>query len=564
MSMEATAPPHRRVNHARATPGDELSWRPLQRSTRSAVALALGVTIFYMVFLLNPAYRGTPWLWVLVLLAEGTTVCNALAMWWTVLAYQPQPDPPEVYAWRRLLATGALTPSVDVFITVYGEPLEIVVETIRAARDMRVAHETWVLDDGDSDELRSTCAREGVRYLRRREHTHAKAGNVNAALRRTGGEFVVILDADHVPSPDFLVRALPHMHDPLVAFVQTPQAFLAAQSLVPSGAAESQRIFYELVLPGKNSFNAVFCVGTNVIFRRTALEEIGGLYTASSSEDIWTSIELHRRGWRSVFVRETLARGLAPESLLAFFKQQSRWAYGGFEILLRGGLFRRSALTLDQRFQYLLVGVNYLLSVAVMIFMALPAVYVLLGLSPIRSDTTIWLIHYVPFYAMIVLIAVLQLGGFRLSAMVTSIAAAPTHVRALLMAILKRKTRWTVTNAGPRGLPGVELVLPHVAFLLLNLVAMVVGMNALRLRGTAVPGVVLSVVWAAIYVLVLGRVIVEAVIAPQQVKERLERRKAGARVARALPWPARNEDADQVVELAFESAEGRAVPAMKS
>jgi cellulose synthase (UDP-forming) len=70
--------------------------------------------------------------------------------------------------------------------------------------------------------------------------------------------------------------------------------------------------------------------------------------------------------------------------------------------------------------------------------------------------------------------------------------------------------------------------------------------------------------WAAIYVLVLGRVIVEAVIAPQQVKERLERRKAGARVARALPWPARNEDADQVVELAFESAEGRAVPAMKS
>jgi cellulose synthase (UDP-forming) len=554
MSTGAASPsPQQRVDPATAKPGNDLSWRPIQRSTRFAVAVALLVTLFYAIFLLNPAYRGNTWIWLLVLFAEGITIFNALAMWWTILVHTPHPDTPEVYAWRRRLATGDLKPSIDVFITVYGEPLEIVLVTIRAARDMQVEHKTWVLDDGDSDDLRAACNEEGVGYLRRTEHSHAKAGNINAALKRTSGEFVVIMDADHVPSPDFLLRALPQMHDPLVAFVQTPQAFPSARGLVPAGSAESQRIFYELVLPGKNYFNAVFCVGTNVIFRRAALEQIGGMYTASNSEDIWTSIELHRRGWRSVFVPETLARGLAPESLLSYFKQQFRWAYGAFEVLLRGGLFRRKGLTVDQRFQYMLAGVNYLLSLAALILMCLPAVYLLFGLSPIRSDTRTWLIHYMPFYLLIMLVTVLQLGGFKPSAIVTSIGAAPVHVRALLMAILKRKVRWTVTNAGPRGLPGVELVLPHVVLLLLNAVAIAVGVSTLRLRGTNIAGVGLSIAWAAIYVLVLGRVVAEAVIAPQVIKERLERRKAGALLARALPWPTRADEAETIDLLVDEA-----------
>jgi cellulose synthase (UDP-forming) len=552
MNVRTTTPARRRVNHLVATPADELSWRPLQRSTRVAVSVALCVTIFYILFLLNPAYRGDTWLWIVVLVAEGLTVFNALAMWWTVLAYTPAPDAPEVYTWRRLLATGELAPTIDVFITVYGEPLEIVLVTIRAARDMQVEHQTWVLDDGDSNALQAACVEEGVRYLRRQDHSHAKAGNINAALRRTSGEFVVILDADHVPSPDFLLRALPHMHDPLAAFVQTPQAFPVARGLVATGSAESQRIFYELVLPGKNYFNAVFCVGTNVIFRRRALDDIGGMYTASNSEDIWTSIELHRRGWRSVFVPETLARGLAPDTLLSYFKQQFRWAYGAFEVLLRGGLFRRKGLTMDQRFQYVLAGANYLLSLAVVVFMFLPAAYLLFGVSPIRADTTTWLIHYAPFYVLIVLVTVLQVGGFRLAAIVTSLGAAPVHVRALLWVILKKKTGWTVTNAGTSGLPGVELVLPHVFLLLVNLVALGVAVGSLQLRGTDRPAVILSMIWAAIYVLILGRVILEAVTAPQLIKRRLERRKAGALLARALPWPHNVDDPDEVIDLTVE------------
>jgi cellulose synthase (UDP-forming) len=233
-------------------------------------------------------------------------------------------------------------------------------------------------------------------------------------------------------------------------------------------------------------------------------------------------------------------------------------------VLLRGGLFRRKGLTVDQRFQYTLAGVNYLLSVAALILMCLPAVYLLFGISPIRSDISTWLIHYMPFYLLIMLVTVVQLGGFKPAAIVTSIGAAPVHVRALIMAILKRKVRWTVTNAGPRGLPGVELVLSHVVLLLLNAVAVAVGISALRMRGTDIPAVALSIAWAAIYVLVLGRVVAEAVIAPHTIKERLERRKAGALLARALPWPTRSDpEGEDIIALALEEAAGAAHPPPK-
>jgi cellulose synthase (UDP-forming) len=245
-----------------------------------------------------------------------------------------------------------------------------------------------------------------------------------------------------------------------------------------------------------------------------------------------------------VFVPETLARGLAPDNLLSYFKQQFRWAYGGFEILLRGGLFRKKGLTMDQRLQYLLTGTNFSLSLAVVVFMLLPPAYLLFGLSPVRADAATWLTHYVPFYGLLVLVTWLQCGGFKPSAIVTSIGAAPVHIRAFVMALLKRKASWTVTNAKSGKLPGIELVLPQVGLLLLNAVSIGVGFATMTDR----PATILAATWASLHILVLGRVVGEAVLAPRREQDRLEKRKAGARIARALPWPKRN---DEVVELAL-------------
>jgi cellulose synthase (UDP-forming) len=193
---------------------------------------------------------------------------------------------------------------------------------------------------------------------------------------------------------------------------------------------------------------------------------------------------------------------------------------------------------MDQRLQYLLTGTNYLLSLAAMVFMFVPSAYLLFGLSPVQADTTTWLVHYAPFYALVVLVTWLQCGGFKPAAVITSIGAAPVQARAFVMALLKRKASWTVTNARSGVLPGVELVLPHIGLVLLNAVAIGVGLSAM----TDVPATLLSAMWASLHIVILGRVIVEAVIAPHREKQRAEERKAGARLLRALPWPARAAD----------------------
>jgi cellulose synthase (UDP-forming) len=485
------------------------AWRPLQRSTRVAIIGALLATLFYQAFLLDPQYRGPIWLWSAMLLAEGLTAIHAIGTWWTILAHDNRDEPVDVTVWRNRLRAGAEVPSIDVLITAYGEAPELVRTTLRAARDMTLPHQTWVLDDGDSDVLQEICAQEGVGYLRRDGGKHAKAGNVNAALARTTGEYVVILDADHVPEPHFLLQVLPHFQDPDVAFVQSPQSYTNQTNLVSTGASEAQRIFYELVCPGKNHFNAAFCVGTNVMFRRAALDEIGGIATGSNSEDIWTSLELHRRGWKSIYVPQVLARGLAPVDVASYLKQQLRWASGGFEVVLRGKLFRRgTGLTIDQRLQYLFVGTHYLLSMAMLTFMLLPALYLLFALSPIRADGVTWATHYLPFQAMVLLVTWLQSGGFKGSAIVASIGAAPVHARALWATLRRKPAKWSATNQVGAGTRSLWAVMPQLALVLLNATGIVVGLIVM-----ADPAPTwLSVAWASMIVLILGRIIVESVI----------------------------------------------------
>jgi cellulose synthase (UDP-forming) len=472
-----------------------------------AIIGALIATIFYQTFLLDPAYRGPLWLWAAMLLAEGLTALHVIGTWWTILANDDRPEPVNATVWRNRLRAGAAAPTMDVFVTAYGEPPELVRRTVVAARDMELPHQTWVLDDGRSDELARVCAEEGVGYLRRSDRAHAKAGNVNAALARTTGEYVAVFDADHVPEPNFLAEVLPHFQDPDVAFVQSPQYYVNRVNLVARGSAEAQRIFYELVCPGKNRFNAAFWVGTNVMFRRAALDEIGGVATGSNSEDIWTSLKLHQRGWKSTYVPQVLARGLAPQDVATYLKQQLRWASGGFEVLLRGRLFRRgNGLTVDQRLQYMLTGTHYLLSMAMLVFMVLPATYLLFGLSPIRADGWTWAAHYLPFYGMVLLVTWLQSGGFKVSAIVASIGATPVHARALWGTLRRRPAVWRATNSHG-GVRSLWAVMPHVALLTLNATAIAVGVVVMA----DPPPTWLSVAWAGMHVLILGRMVLQSV-----------------------------------------------------
>ncbi|MBA8816353.1 cellulose synthase (UDP-forming) [Microbacterium halimionae] len=178
--------------------------------------------------------------------------------------------------------------TVDVFIATYNEPIDLVMTTARAARKIAYPHETWILDDGARPELRAQAESLGVGYITRGKEwhgkpRHAKAGNLNNALMQTGGEFILVLDADMVPRPDILNRTLGYFRDDKVALVQTPQIF----SNVPQGdpLGSQAPLFYGPIQEGKDGWNAAFFCGSNAVLRREPLMQLGILGYVSATED---------------------------------------------------------------------------------------------------------------------------------------------------------------------------------------------------------------------------------------------------------------------------------------
>jgi cellulose synthase/poly-beta-1,6-N-acetylglucosamine synthase-like glycosyltransferase len=168
--------------------------------------------------------------------------------------------------------------TVDVFITTYNEPIDMVMATARAAKAIRHPHETWVLDDGDRAEMRAAAEAAGIGYITRSPDwadrpRHAKAGNLNNALFITSGEFMLILDADQIPRPEILDKTLGWFRDEQVALVQTPQYFTNVDDADPLGSQAP--LFYGPIQQGKDGWNAAFFCGSNAVLRREALMQIG-------------------------------------------------------------------------------------------------------------------------------------------------------------------------------------------------------------------------------------------------------------------------------------------------
>ncbi|WP_019135145.1 glycosyltransferase [Cellulomonas massiliensis] len=208
------------------------------------------------------------WIAVPLVLAETYSVVDVTLFGLTMWRARTRPAPP---------APGpGLT--VDVFVTTYDEPVDLVLRTAEAARDLRYPHRTWVLDDGARPELAAAAADAGVGYLVRTadwegRNRHAKAGNLNNALFQTDGEFLVVLDADQIPDPELLHRTLGYFSDPQVALVQTPQYFTNVPEADPLGSQAP--LFYGPIQQGKDGWNAAFFCGSNAVLRREALMQLG-------------------------------------------------------------------------------------------------------------------------------------------------------------------------------------------------------------------------------------------------------------------------------------------------
>lgn len=261
--------------------------------------------------------------------------------------------------------------TVDVFVTTYNEPMDMVERALSAAVAMRGAHRTWLLDDGSNPEFEALAQLSGAGYLTRTLRNHAKAGNINAALARTEGDVIAVFDVDHVPTPDFLEQTVGHFADPTIGFVQVMLTYsIQNQNWVPRAAAESCLDFYNPTSIGMERLGSTTMMGSNSLLRRSALESIGG-YQPGLAEDLATSIALHAGGWRSAYVAKPLAPGEAPPDLAAWFTQQLKWARGVFELLLTEYPRCWARLTGGRRLGYIVRMTKYLVGPFVGIHLAL-------------------------------------------------------------------------------------------------------------------------------------------------------------------------------------------------
>jgi cellulose synthase (UDP-forming) len=231
-------------------------------------------------------------------------------------------------------------PSVDVYMPICGEPIDVLRNTWRAVSDLVTSYEgvaqAYVLDDGPSDEARSVSESFGFCYIRRPEQrAYKKSGNLRYAFARTNGEYLVILDADFAPRCDFLAETLPYMDDPAIAIVQTPQYFRAsaAQTWVENAAGAIQEVFYRSIQVARDRFGAAICVGTSALYRRAALEPEGGPTLIPYAEDVHTGLDVRRAGWSMVYLPIVLSTGICPDNLDAFVRQQYRWCTGNAGVL---------------------------------------------------------------------------------------------------------------------------------------------------------------------------------------------------------------------------------------
>jgi cellulose synthase (UDP-forming) len=278
----------------------------------------------------------------------------------------------------------------DIFITTWNESTEILRHTLLAAKQVKHARQVWLLDDGCRPEMAALARELEVRYLSRTDRSHAKAGNLNNALRYSDASFVAIFDCDHAPSPEFLERTLGHFTDPGVAFVQTPQDFYNVDSFQHRGSAgtreawHEQTLFYRVIQAGKDRWNATFFCGSCAIMRREALDDIGGFATGTITEDMHTSLRFHKNGWKAVYHAEALAFGLSPANLEQYETQRLRWGRGAMQVWTQEGiLFRGGAMTLAQRLCYLTSAITYFEGWQKAVVYFLPMVVLLTGKMPI-------------------------------------------------------------------------------------------------------------------------------------------------------------------------------------
>lgn len=294
------------------------------------------------------------------------------------LGRKPVPMPADSSTW----------PSVDIFIPTYNEPLEVVKQTVFSAMSVDWPADrlkVFVLDDGRRAEFRAFCEELGVGYKIRGDNRHAKAGNINAALATTDGEYIAIFDCDHIPTRSFLQVCMGwFLRDPKLSMLQTPHVFFSPDPFEKNldtfhRTPNEGELFYGIVQDGNDLWNASFFCGSCAVIKRAPLMEIGGIAIETVTEDAHTALKLNRHGYNTAYLEIPQAAGLATESLSGHVGQRIRWARGMAQIARIDNPLLGPGLKWGQRLCYLNAMLHFFYGLPRLIFLTAPLAYLLFG-----------------------------------------------------------------------------------------------------------------------------------------------------------------------------------------
>ena len=385
-------------------------------------------------------------------------------------------------------------------------------------------------------EIEALCTRLKVDLFRRRWRG-AKAGIVNDFLDFTAGRakegsvyrplsgkplppaarYIAIFDADQNPFPNFLNDLVSIMErNPRMAFVQTPQVYTNTRhNRVSQAAALQQSVFYEYICEGKGLENAMFCCGTNVLFRIEALQAVGGFDESSVTEDFATSWKFHAAGWESLYYPRACAFGMGPEDLGSYFKQQFRWALGTVGQFGRvlASLWRRPGLFHSTHWgEYLLSCSYYLIGFAFLILVSCPILYLFFNVPTYFANPELYIAFFVPYFSlsMGLFLWTLRQRHYRMKDLMLGqllIAVSfPVYIKASLQALIGIKGRFVVTPKGVGAALPIRDIWPQLLLLGINAAAVVWGLNRLWFEREPVGALVVNTLWAVYHCALLSSV----------------------------------------------------------
>jgi cellulose synthase (UDP-forming) len=469
---------------------------------RVIIAALAGIGVAAMLRLADwwfrPVHVGQPALYVVLSLAFWYAV-SRIALGWVNYAAVAKPAP-------RAAPDGL---RVAIFTTsARGEPLAMFERTLAACRRVRYPHTTYLLDDTRDPRFRELAERHGAVWLELLDVPGAKAGKINRALELTDESFILVLDPDHVPFPEFFDRVLGHFDDERVGFVQVPQAYYNQhRSFTAAAAAEQTYAFYGPGQMGLHGHGACVAIGANCTFRRAALASIGG-HGIGLAEDLVTAIRLHAKGWQSVYVPTIVSRGLVPEDLGSFYRQQLKWARGVYEVAFTELSRLAGRLTWRQRLSYLTIGTYYLFGVTTPFFLIIPYLFLWTGVQPATMSFAEFLTVSAPVAIVgAIIYAVMQRWlcdpaterGLHWRGMMLKIACWPVFLAGTVLAILHTEIPYIPT--AKEAIRGRFLRLAWPQLVLIGLYLVTVGrVLVMRTRGTSEGSLELSAeaVWGMV------------------------------------------------------------------